>query len=94
MRGLCVSRPGGTHGAEACPETAPGQEGKTVKGEIEVEHPDAVQITLTLTMALGDWKRIREQIQSAYPGWLLGNLIRDAVRKIEERVAIPETKEL
>lgn len=25
MRGLCVSRPGGTHGAEACPETAPGQ---------------------------------------------------------------------
>lgn len=61
-----------------------------MRGEIEVESPDAVEVTLTLTMTLGDWKALRGSLCSKYPDWQLGNVIGQAVSKIEARFALAE----
>lgn len=61
-----------------------------MRGEIEVEKPDGVEVSLTLTMKLGEWKELRGQLARDYPSWVLGSVIGQAVRKIEERFALPE----
>lgn len=49
--------------------------------------PDNVQMTLTVTMSIGDWKSLSQQLASTYPSWKLNDAIRDFVAR-SERVLI------
>lgn len=52
----------------------------------EFLNTDAVEVTLTVTMKMGDWKELRAQLPTAYPGGYFGDRIFDAVQKLESRV--------
>lgn len=45
-----------------------------MKSTLRVENPDSIEMTLNLTMTLGEWKRLSEQLETgehpgSSPGW-------------------------
>ncbi|MBN3744663.1 hypothetical protein G3N96_04335 [Burkholderia sp. Se-20373] len=49
-------------------------------------------MTLTMTMTLGEWRKLQEQLASTYPSWKLSSNIGAMVRLATTTFA--ETKEL
>jgi hypothetical protein len=47
----------------------------------------SVDVTLTITMPLSDWKRMSEQLPTRWPCSKLGEAINRVVRKLESNVA-------
>lgn len=52
-----------------------------MKARIALTDPNEVEVTVTLTMKLKDWKRLRDQVADQYPGWELRSVISDLVAK-------------
>lgn len=50
-----------------------------MKTQFRIENPDELQMTLTVTMSLRDWKIQRDQLQTSYPSWKLSGAITDMV---------------
>lgn len=55
--------------------------------------PDNVQMTLTVTMSMSEWKRLLQQLPSDYPSWKLGDAIRDFVARSERVLMIDSSEE-
>lgn len=47
-----------------------------------VAKPDDTPVTLSITMTVGEWKRLSEQIGEGYPGWKLDQAIRKMARNV------------
>lgn len=59
-----------------------------MKAEFKFENTDAVEATLSITMTLGDWKRLRKQLSSefgAYPSWKVIGQIDKMIAEVEQR---------
>lgn len=52
---------------------------------MEIKNPDSIEVSLTLTMKLKDWKELREQLPEKWPAWDIGSAITDMVRQAEVR---------
>ncbi|MBN3777401.1 hypothetical protein G3O06_07530 [Burkholderia sp. Ac-20345] len=63
-----------------------------MKSEFKIQRPDAVPMTLTMTMTLGEWKNLQQQLSTTYPSWKLSTNIGEMVRLATTTFA--ETKEL
>ncbi|PFH29080.1 hypothetical protein [Burkholderia sp. JKS000303] len=63
-----------------------------MKTEFKIQRPDDVPMTLTMTMTLGEWKRLEEQLSTSYPSWKLSTNIGEMVRLAT--TTFGETKEL
>ncbi|RSB84931.1 hypothetical protein EGT47_27965 [Burkholderia cenocepacia] len=63
-----------------------------MKSEFKIQQPDDVPMMLTMTMTLGEWKRLQEQLATTYPSWKLSTNIREMVRLATTTFA--EAKEL
>lgn len=50
-----------------------------MKTKFKIENPDAVLMTLTVTMTAAKWKQLRGQLDSTYPSWQLSRAIREMV---------------
>lgn len=55
-----------------------------MKTDMRVVDPGKVEVALTVTMSLADWKRLRADLPAAYPGWKLAEAIGSAVRSVEQ----------
>ena len=55
-----------------------------MKAKIKITNPDKVECTLKITLPLEEWKRLKDQLESGYPAWKLGNLIARLVSKVQE----------
>lgn len=57
----------------------------TVRGELRLEDPAEVQATLSITMKIRDWARLREQLTttSGWPAWEVIEMIEKLVGKAE-----------
>jgi hypothetical protein len=51
--------------------------------KLKVENPDGIELTLTMTMTLGQWKELRGQLAGKWPAWDLGNAIREMIQKAD-----------
>lgn len=52
-----------------------------------VKDPNEVEVSLTITMSLSRWKRLREQITTgSAPGWWLDGAIRKTVNQVEKQI--------
>lgn len=40
-----------------------------------LENVNKIEATLTITMPLGDWLELKQQLATQYPSWKLGNAI-------------------
>lgn len=54
-----------------------------MKAVLRTTNPDSIEMTLTITMEVRDWKRLRDQLESDYPGWRLSSAIRSLINKAE-----------
>lgn len=45
------------------------------RGTFKATQPDAIEMTLTLTMPLGQWRELRDAQDKKYPGWRFAGLI-------------------
>jgi len=55
----------------------------------QVDAPEAMLVTATVTMTLGDWRRLKSQLEggaqhSSFPAWKLIEIIRDLVDRAEQ----------
>lgn len=50
-----------------------------MKARFMIENPDHVLTTLKVTMTVGEWVTLRDQLASAYPSWRLSSAISDLV---------------
>ena len=50
-----------------------------MKTKMQVTYPDSVELTLTMTMDLGTWKKLKKQLSDEYPAWDLGCQIREMI---------------
>ena len=54
-----------------------------MKTKFKLENPDEMDATLTVTMSLGDWKRLSGQLSTAWPSSKLEYAIADVLRKAQ-----------
>lgn len=50
-----------------------------MKTVFRIERPDDVQMVLTVTMTLGEWRKLQEQLSTSYPSWRLSSAISEMV---------------
>jgi hypothetical protein len=55
--------------------------------------PEKANFTISITMSLGDWKKLREQLANVYPGWTLSSKIDEVVKQAEKVFWIDEDDE-
>jgi hypothetical protein len=51
--------------------------------KIKVKNPDDIEMELTLTMRLKDWKELNLQLQKTWPSWEIGSKIYSMVTHAE-----------
>lgn len=56
-----------------------------MRAKFQTESPDEISMTLTMTMPLGQWKKLRSQLAQDWPSWDVGRQISDMVRQAEEK---------
>lgn len=44
-----------------------------IKGQME--NPEEVEFTLTITMKMKEWDELKEQLKDKYPGWKISGAI-------------------
>ena len=54
-----------------------------VRGRFFVKEPMNVEMCLTITMKLKDWKELKDQLQECWPSWSLSSLITSMVNKAD-----------
>lgn len=58
-----------------------------IRSTMQVEKPDAVEVTLAVTMTLGEWKSVVEDLaRPNMAGRHLREVIRDAVNRMEGKI--------
>jgi hypothetical protein len=57
-----------------------------MKTVMRIEKPGLVEVSLTITMSLTDWQKLRMQLSNDYPSWGLGQEIGDVVSQLENKV--------
>ncbi|KVE36372.1 hypothetical protein [Burkholderia sp. BDU5] len=63
-----------------------------MKSEFKIQRPDDVPMPLTMTMTLGEWKKLQAQLATTYPSWKLSTNIGEMVRLAT--TTFGDTKEL
>lgn len=59
-----------------------------MKAEFKFNNTDNVEATLSITMTLGDWKRLKSQLSteySSYPSWKVIERINTMIIEAEQR---------
>lgn len=54
-----------------------------IRAVYQLARPDDAEATLTLTMTVGEWKRVRATLNGAgqYPGWRIAEIIGELVSR-------------
>lgn len=62
-----------------------------MKAKFQAEKPKEIEFTMSITMTLDDWIRLKDQLDTNYPSWELSTRIRALIEQAN-RVFIPEEK--
>ena len=55
-----------------------------MEARVQINNPDEVMATVTVTMPLRDWRGLKSQLCNAYPSWKFGSVISDVIRQAEQ----------
>lgn len=55
-----------------------------MKAKFRIENPDDVEATITITMKIGEWKEIKDQLARQHPSWKLASAITQTIRSAEK----------
>lgn len=62
-----------------------------MKASFQLRNTDAVDATLAITMPLGRWKKLLEQLASDYPAWDIKRKIEQMIREAEQQYSMEHT---
>ena len=58
-----------------------------IKGRASLNDPNGIEMSVTITMTVAEWKKIRAQLRSEWPSWclesVLGRLLDSLVDRVE-----------
>jgi hypothetical protein len=64
-----------------------------IHATMAVQNPEAVAVSLTLTMSIADWQRFVQQLGeggfSAYPSWKVAEEVQTLIRRVEQTFDVP-----
>lgn len=65
-----------------------------MKALVTVVNPQIIEVTLTVTMPIGEWLKIRDAMKGGdyWPCGKFQGLIRDAVEKISQQVYVTDSE--
>lgn len=52
----------------------------------QIQNTDDVEVTLSITMTMKQWKDLQKDLPERYPHWKLGSAITDAYLKLNKTV--------
>lgn len=55
-----------------------------MKIEYRATDPNTIELSMTITMSLADWSRLKEQLTASYPSWKLSDSIRNIMIEAHE----------
>ncbi len=55
-----------------------------MKAIFQIDKPEKVQATMSITMTIEEWEKLRDQLTQSFPSWWLGEAIRDILVKAKE----------
>lgn len=57
-----------------------------MEAKIRLEEIDHIEATISITMSIGDWKRLTGQVTGDYPSSRFGIYIKDLVNKMTKQI--------
>ncbi len=64
----------------------------SVTVRMQIPNPDVIPVTLTITMTLGEWKELREQMGREYPAYKFSDAINNATHQLSQQVTAETEK--
>lgn len=58
--------------------------------EFKPKNADEIEMTATFTMTLGEWRKLKEQQHTHYPGWKFANALSEMIIKAEMHWSMQE----
>lgn len=52
-----------------------------ITAKLQAQSPSDIEMTLTITMKMGEWVDLSRQLPTGYPAWKLGAAITDLTRR-------------
>lgn len=52
-----------------------------------INRQDDIEMSINITMTVGQWRKLREKLGTDYPGWALSPLIREVLDKSLSQVS-------
>lgn len=52
---------------------------------MQIDEPSNVEVTMTITMKVSAWRKLRAQLNNDYPGWNLGRAIGEMVEAVNHK---------
>lgn len=52
---------------------------------MHIDAPENVEVTMTITMTVAAWRKLRAQLDNDYPGWSLSRAIADMVDAVNHK---------
>lgn len=52
---------------------------------MHIDEPQNVNVTMSITMTVAAWKKLKDQLNRDYPGFRLGQAINDMVSAVETK---------
>lgn len=46
-----------------------------IRGTAQVTHPEEVELTISITAKVREWRELVEQTDNRYPGWALAQIV-------------------
>lgn len=53
--------------------------------QMKIDEPSNVNVTMTITMTVADWRNLKAQLNNQYPGWKLSQAISDMVDAVNTK---------
>lgn len=58
-----------------------------IRYRARAENPETVEVSITLTMSLKDWREAYKQLSGEYPSWAIGRAVREAIGEYDVKIA-------
>lgn len=64
-----------------------------MKSHYKIENPENIEATIVITMSVGEWEKLREQLDNEWPAWKLSSAIRQMLLDARAKIYPTEGKD-
>ena len=57
-----------------------------MKTSMKILSPNRINVTMSITMEIGKWNELLDQLSTSYPSWQFGEQISQNIRKFNQEI--------